>query len=194
MANLKPGTAVLYVAGSRDKIPHTQDKEYAFKSVPPLVHNAFEILKSDHLDVPSKAKKAVAAWLDRVTSFDPQAEAAKLVKALESGDKTERRAAVENLKLLGLAGTGALIGALQSPTASVRETAAGLLGGIPSADATDALIVSLHDQDSEVRWSVVTALEEIGDPRALSSIEALRNDPDDDVRDAVADAIATLQK
>lgn len=194
MTNLKPGTAVLYVAGSRDKIPHTQDKDYAFKSVPPSVHNAFEVVKSNHLDVPSKARKNVAAWLDRVTSFDPQATAADLVGSLDSGDSAERRAAVEDLRLLGADAAPALIGALQSPTPAVRETAAGLLGGIPSPAVTDALIDSLNDSDSEVRWSIVTALEEIGDPSALAPIEALSNDPDDDVRDAVADAVAALKR
>jgi len=54
------------------------------------------------------------------------------------------------------------------------------------------LINALDDPDPEVRWSVVDALESLGDQRAIEPLQKLKNDMDEDVRDAVKDALSAI--
>lgn len=63
MRNNKGGIPVLYVAGSQDRIPQTQNRVYAFDKAPPNPKNHFAIVDSDHLDVPRKADEVVIEWL-----------------------------------------------------------------------------------------------------------------------------------
>lgn len=192
MSKLNDGIAVLYIGGTEDKIPGTQDKGYAFDKAPDTVHNTFTLIKSDHLDVPSKAKKNVASWIDNVTSFDADAFANEMISNLQASDKSIRREAENKLELLGNTAQQPLISALKHDDAFVRSTAASLLGNIEDEAVVQALIDALKDNDAEVRWSVVTALEEIGDKSAKPALEKMKNDKDEDVRDAVTDALDSM--
>lgn len=63
MTNIKRGIPVLYVAGSQDRNPQTQNREYAFDKAPTNSKSKFVIIASDHLDVPRKADEVVIEWL-----------------------------------------------------------------------------------------------------------------------------------
>lgn len=63
MSNLKDGVSVLYVAGSRDRIPQTQNRGYAFDGAPKNSRNRFVIVDADHLDVPARSGEVVVEWL-----------------------------------------------------------------------------------------------------------------------------------
>lgn len=66
--SLKPGTAVLWVYGSRDKLKFVNDRAYAFDELPPHPLHAYVTIKADHGDTPKKAKDIVATWLACVGS------------------------------------------------------------------------------------------------------------------------------
>jgi pimeloyl-ACP methyl ester carboxylesterase len=66
VANMKAvrgGIPILYVAGSQDRIPQTQNREYAFDKAPSNPRSRFVVIDSDHLDVPRKADETVIEWL-----------------------------------------------------------------------------------------------------------------------------------
>jgi hypothetical protein len=70
-----------------------------------------------------------------------------------------------------------LLAALRDRRASVRETAAHLLGICASSAATPALIKALQDPVPAVRLQAVKALGRVGDPAAVRALlHALRND------------------
>jgi esterase/lipase len=54
---------ILYVAGSMDKIPETQNREYAFDKVVRHSKSRFLIIESSHLDVPERASEVVIEWI-----------------------------------------------------------------------------------------------------------------------------------
>ena len=61
--SLKPGTAVLWVFGSRDKIKFANRRGHAFDKLPPHPLHAYVTIEAGHLDTPEKAKGIVATWL-----------------------------------------------------------------------------------------------------------------------------------
>lgn len=63
-----------------------------------------------------------------------------------------------------------LIAALDDPEASVRSTAARLLGKIGDVRAVDPLIINLDDDDPGVHLAAVGALGDIGDKRAVAPL------------------------
>jgi hypothetical protein len=63
MRSMKGGIPVLYIAGSKDRIPQTKNREYAFDVVPTNPNSKFVIIESNHLDVPRKADEVVIEWL-----------------------------------------------------------------------------------------------------------------------------------
>ena len=63
MKNVKGGIPILYVAGSRDRIPQTKNREYAFDLAPSNPDSRFMIIDASHLDVPRLADEVVIDWL-----------------------------------------------------------------------------------------------------------------------------------
>jgi pimeloyl-ACP methyl ester carboxylesterase len=63
MAALKGGIPVLYIAGSRDRIPRTKDRSYAFDGAPGNPKSRFEVINAGHLEVPRMADEVVIEWL-----------------------------------------------------------------------------------------------------------------------------------
>ena len=63
MKNLKAGIAILYVAGSEDRLPKTKDREYAFDKAPSNENSQFTTIDSGHLDVPELSADTVIEWL-----------------------------------------------------------------------------------------------------------------------------------
>ena len=61
--SLKPGTAVLWIYGSRDKIKFANRRGYAFDKLPPHPLHAYITIDAGHLDTPNQAKEIVATWL-----------------------------------------------------------------------------------------------------------------------------------
>ena len=61
--------------------------------------------------------------------------------------------------------------------------------------AVDALVVAIHDQSAEVRMSVIQALASLdADPRSVAAlIQALRTDPDPQVRNTAAWALGQIE-
>lgn len=93
----------------------------------------------------------------------------------------------------GLVGTVAVFLATAAATlvaAPPSDTASPALPGadqaridtISRADVVDALIRALDDPAPEVRRSAVNSLRDIGEPAGLAALEALLDDPEDDVR------------
>jgi len=63
MENIRGNIPVLYVAGSQDTIPQTQNKTYAFDKAPSNLKSEFHIIDSNHLNVPREADEVVIEWL-----------------------------------------------------------------------------------------------------------------------------------
>lgn len=63
MSKLQEGVSVLYVAGSRDRIPQTQNSAYAFEGAPKNSSSRFVMVDADHLDVPARSGEVVVEWL-----------------------------------------------------------------------------------------------------------------------------------
>ena len=63
ITNLKGNVPVLYVAGSRDRVPQTQNREYAFDLAPGNPKSQFTIIDASHLEVPEKSAEVVIEWL-----------------------------------------------------------------------------------------------------------------------------------
>jgi len=88
-----------------------------------------------------------------------------------------------------------LVVAMQDESSVVREAAAEQLGDSERDLALDALIGALQDEDEEVALAVISALEWRDDPRAIPALRvALEERPEEDVRDAVQDAIDWLEE
>jgi len=65
-------------------------------------------------------------------------------------------------------------------------------GRLRDAGATDALIAALGDPESYVRLQVVSALDAIGQKRAIPALRALESDPNPSVRLAAQSAADAL--
>lgn len=59
MRSVKGGIPILYVAGSQDRIPQTEDRQYAFDLAPSNPRSEFAIIDAAHLDVPRLADEGV---------------------------------------------------------------------------------------------------------------------------------------
>lgn len=63
MSNISVAIPLLYVAGSLDRIPQTQNRAYAFDKVPRHPKSQFVIIPATHGEVPAKADEIVIEWL-----------------------------------------------------------------------------------------------------------------------------------
>lgn len=63
MSNISETIPLLYVAGSLDRIPGTQNRAYAFDKVPRHPKSQFVVIPAAHGEVPEKADEIVIEWL-----------------------------------------------------------------------------------------------------------------------------------
>ncbi|HVN95197.1 MAG TPA: alpha/beta hydrolase [Syntrophorhabdaceae bacterium] len=61
-AVLTPGTALLWVVGTRDNMSE-RGSSYVFDKVPPHPRNKYLVVDSDHANVPTDAAEQIVAWL-----------------------------------------------------------------------------------------------------------------------------------
>ncbi|MGH7664039.1 MAG: HEAT repeat domain-containing protein [Gemmatimonadaceae bacterium] len=76
-----------------------------------------------------------------------------------------------------------------------RGSGNGRRQGVANAEVVTALISALNDADAEVRRVTISALGDIGDPRAIEALsQALRSDPDAEVRKMAAWALGEIEE
>jgi pimeloyl-ACP methyl ester carboxylesterase len=63
-AALKPGTALLWVIGTQDRL-YKGGSSYAFEKAPANVNNKYLVVNSDHMDTPKDAAEEIVKWLRR---------------------------------------------------------------------------------------------------------------------------------
>ena len=56
--------AVLYLAGDSDRVPESNNKNYAFIKAPKNPKNKFVLLSSGHISVPDNAGSEVVNWIN----------------------------------------------------------------------------------------------------------------------------------
>jgi dienelactone hydrolase len=61
-AELRPGTALLWVIGTRDPL-FAGGSAYAFDRAPGQPHNAYVVIEADHAGTPAKAADRVVEWI-----------------------------------------------------------------------------------------------------------------------------------
>jgi len=61
-AALKPGTALLWVIGTQDRL-YKRGSAYAFDKVPANANNKYLVVNSDHMDTPKDAAEEIVKWL-----------------------------------------------------------------------------------------------------------------------------------
>lgn len=124
-----------------------------------------------------------------------------LAQQLLSRDASSRLRATKALADLGPAARGAapgLVLALRDPDDDVRRGAIAALKavqpGVPSEALVRAIAVDLRSPDANVRLVTVRTLGKLGAPAAVvaADIDALRGDPDPDVRRAAAVALTQI--
>jgi HEAT repeat protein len=115
------------------------------------------------------------------------------IKALGSGDLSEREAALERVAAVGAEALPALRTALATEPPTVRL---GAIEGIARLATTDGDAVlreaATHDTDPEVRAEALAALGDSGDTQATGLVESALFDPNDAIRYAAIKACAPL--
>jgi HEAT repeat protein len=86
-----------------------------------------------------------------------------------------------------------LIDALNNALPSMQITIAQALGRLRDGRSVSPLIECLHKADSSsVRYTIIEALGELGDPHAINAIRQFRDDPDHHVQRRVETALRNL--
>ncbi len=62
-ANLKPGTVLFWVTGSKDGLHKRAGEAYAFDKAPPNPKSAYVVVTAGHVDAPKKSKKEIIELL-----------------------------------------------------------------------------------------------------------------------------------
>ena len=168
------------------------------KAVDPLI----AALKDPEVEVRSVAAMVLGQTGNR-RAFDP------LVAAMRDKEERIRQAVTGAIsRILGSRAVEWFATALKHSDPKVRAAAAeaiamhaaeraraGRLGdplGKPFTAAVGPLIAALDDEEAEVRWNAVYALDHIGDPRAAEPLIARLRDRDTEVRDGAAGALGDL--
>lgn len=124
----------------------------------------------------------------------PGAAPARLLAALRSKDKGDRRDAANELGLLRARGAlRGLVEALSDKEASVREAAAFALGQISDPAATGLLIPLLADSEPSVRASTAFALGMIADRKAIEALSYATGDAEAEVRASAIFALGLMR-
>jgi dienelactone hydrolase len=63
-ANLKPGTPLLWLTGSKDGLHKREGKSYAFAKAPGNPKSAYIVVSAGHVDAPKKGLKEIIKWLN----------------------------------------------------------------------------------------------------------------------------------
>lgn len=119
-----------------------------------------------------------------------------LIKLTKHGDAAVRRQSVRTLGRIGRPALAALPELMtltaSDPDTGVREQSAEAFGDIGPAAAAGipTLVLALHDENARVRRDAVRSLGKMGPEArdALGAVQALANDPDEDVKKAAKDA------
>jgi HEAT repeat protein len=83
---------------------------------------------------------------------------------------------------------------LENRAPEMRHAAAFAAGEIASEEAIEPLkIAAIRDPDREVQRAAVHALGEIGGPRAKVALKSVLYEGDDDLADAVQEAMAEIE-
>jgi HEAT repeat protein len=151
---------------------------------------ALELLISALRDVDSKVR-GEAIWsllrLGNTRAIKP------LVTVLQDEDPAVRAQAAEALIGFGDFAIEPLLVILQSKESYQRWRAAWILGRIKNSTATEALIRALDDSTTEVKRIAITALGEVGDPRAIESLTLLLNVKDPGISSAAEFSIRRIE-
>jgi hypothetical protein len=116
-----------------------------------------------------------------------------LVMALDDPNEQARRRAGDTLLRIGRRAAPELIGALKSPSARTRQSAAFLLGRIDAPGAGNALVAALGDAEPRVRKNVAVALGRAGgDGVTKALLDALSHESVDWVRPSLVLAVGAL--
>ena len=83
-----------------------------------------------------------------------------LVAAMADKDSDVRWKAADSLVNLGRMAAPVVVRALRNKNTQIRQTAAWVLGKIPTHAPIEALIGALGDPDNDVRWKAATAIKE----------------------------------
>ena len=144
-----------------------------------------KLLADTNVVVAEKASEALAN----------SASTQSMVKALRTKDENAKLALIDILSKQDPKVTiDPLIAELQSPSASVRERVAVVLGDMKSKKAVDPLITALKDKISFVRGNAAEALGKLGDPKAASGLSELTKDQSEMVREKATEALAVMAK
>jgi HEAT repeat protein len=146
---------------------------------------------------------AVKKSTDLILAAPDDQDLDALVKQLASRDPSLRLRAIKAIGILGPAAARAtvpfLVATLGDPDGDVRRAAITILRQMfPNVRPTEVVIraiaVDLVDPDPNMRLLAVRALGRIGPPAIIVApdIDALRNDPDTDVRRAAIDALVKV--
>lgn len=159
---------------------------------------AFARAAGRSVDIDQALKRARESIL---TASDAQ-DVELLVRQLSSRDASTRLRATKALSDLGPAARAALpalAAVLGDPDGDVRRGAIAALRLVqPNARPTEVLVraiaVDLKNPDANFRLLAVRALGRIGAPAAVvaADLDALRTDPDPDVRRAAGDALSRV--
>lgn len=108
----------------------------------------------------------------------------ELSTAIKSEDEHTRWGAIRGMGALGdKKALQPLIAALGHPEYNTRWKAAQALGELKDAGAVDALAAAAgSDKNKNVRLAAIEALMKIGGSKAASAAEALKNDPDPEIK------------
>jgi HEAT repeat protein len=138
----------------------------------------------------------------QILSAEDSRDLSALLGQLASGDSGVRLRAVKslgNLKSEAAVAVPSLTTLLTDSDGDVRRAAASAIRAIqpaakPSPELIAAFVLDLKDADADVRLVAVRALGRLGSAAAsaIANLEPLLNDPDRDVRKAVADTILKL--
>ncbi len=136
----------------------------------------------------------VREWAVRVlsTADDPRVQPTLASRLSGETDNAVREWIIRSLDADGQ-GIDAMMSALYSDNADVRQWAVRGLGGVQSDRVVDALIAMLNDENAEVREWSVRGLGVCGNDRAVAPLEAMREDRNADVAEWAGRALNDIE-
>ena len=137
-------------------------------------------------------EEAAGAAIRTLGKWKVGAAVPAIVPFLKHTREIRRVAAANALRDIGdPAAADALIGALDDPMFTVRETAARALASF-GREAERAMIRALPSADGQRKRALIRALGDMRADRASRALKRLRDDPDPDVRGDVQEALQRI--
>ncbi len=164
----------------------------------PALQNALKDSDEDVRRVAANSLKVIQAT--QLTASAEQVQ--RMIRDLQSADESVRLKAAKDLGKLGAAAAEAIPALqkiLQDPDEDVRRVAANTIRMIQAktgpSEAIQKLIQNLNNPDELVRLKAAKDLAKLGPAAkaALPALQKLLQDPDDDVRRVVANAIERIR-